>query len=132
MKYLIGNSVRHSIKNEPFQLLLTDMHMPDRDGYGPIESVGRTPLRLAADHRSNIIQTVTWRCLKLRVSEHLTKPVKQSELFKVLVGRWRIEEQLVKTADSTWMEKVRFEFHRRRFCWLKTAEQTSVSSRHPE
>lgn len=86
-------------QNEPFQLLLTDMHMPDRDGYDLIESVRQDSrfdslpiIILTSAHEPSDLA----RCLKLRVSEHLTKPVKQSELFEVLVRTLGIEEQLVK------------------------------------
>jgi PAS domain S-box-containing protein len=68
---------------EPYPLILTDMHMPDMDGFALIEQIRRRPelsaatimMLTSAGHRGDAA-----RCQDLGVSAYLLKPIRQSEL----------------------------------------------------
>jgi len=68
---------------EPYPLILTDMHMPEMDGFALIEQIRRTPglsaptimMLTSAGHRGDAA-----RCQDLGVSAYLLKPIRQSEL----------------------------------------------------
>jgi PAS domain S-box-containing protein len=73
---------------QPFAVVLLDGHMPDMDGFSVAE-------RISDDRRYADIKLVMLtsagqpedvaRCRKLDISAYLTKPIKQSELFDVIV-----------------------------------------------
>jgi two-component system sensor histidine kinase/response regulator len=68
---------------EPYPLILTDMHMPEMDGFALVEQIRRTPelsaatimMLTSAGHRGDAA-----RCQDLGVSAYLLKPIRQSEL----------------------------------------------------
>jgi PAS domain S-box-containing protein len=68
---------------EPYKLILTDMHMPDMDGFGLVEQIRKSPelatatimMLTSAGHRGDAA-----RCEELGVAAYLLKPVRQSEL----------------------------------------------------
>jgi PAS domain S-box-containing protein len=68
---------------EPYPLILTDMHMPEMDGFALIEQIRRRPelsaatimMLTSAGHRGDAA-----RCQDLGVSAYLLKPIRQSEL----------------------------------------------------
>lgn len=68
---------------EPYPLILTDMHMPEMDGFALIEQIRRRPelsaatimMLTSAGHRGDAA-----RCQELGVSAYLLKPIRQSEL----------------------------------------------------
>ena len=72
----------------PFRLLISDVHMPDIDGFGLAELI-------RADKQLNeldIIQLTSagqageqMRCQELRIAGQLTKPAKQSELYNLIM-----------------------------------------------
>jgi PAS domain S-box-containing protein len=74
---------------QPFALVLLDGHMPDMDGFTVAE-------RISNDHRyagTKLVMLTSAgqpedvvRCRKLGISAYLTKPIKQSELFDVIVS----------------------------------------------
>ncbi len=74
--------------DQPFAVVLLDGHMPDMDGFSVAD-------RISHDRRYAGIKLVMLtsagqpedvaRCRKLGISAHLTKPIKQSELFDVIV-----------------------------------------------
>jgi two-component system sensor histidine kinase/response regulator len=67
----------------PYNLILTDMHMPDMDGFALIEQIRQRPelaaatimMLTSAGHRGDAA-----RCQELGVSAYLLKPIRQSEL----------------------------------------------------
>ena len=72
----------------PFHLLISDVHMPKVDGFGFVEMI-RADISLAG---LNIIlltstgqQGDQQRCAELRIDAQLTKPVKQSELYNIVL-----------------------------------------------
>jgi CheY-like chemotaxis protein len=73
---------------EPFGLVLTDVHMPERDGFALAEEIRRdrelrdtTVIMLTSgDDLSEL-----GRCDELGVAAHLLKPIKQSELFDAII-----------------------------------------------
>jgi PAS domain S-box-containing protein len=72
---------------EPYALILTDMHMPNMDGFTLIENIRRRPelataiimMLTSAGHRGD-----AQRCQELGISAYLLKPVRQSELREAI------------------------------------------------
>ena len=81
--------LEESLRTTRFALALLDGHMPDMDGFAVAERISR-------DHRYAGMKLVMLtsagqtqdaaRCRKLGISAYLTKPIKQSELFDVIVN----------------------------------------------
>ena len=81
-------------RGQPFRLIVTDVHMPDMDGFELVESIRRTPdlsgaiilMLTSGDHLGDID-----RCRKLGVASFLTKPVRTTDLraalARALAGR---------------------------------------------
>lgn len=73
---------------QPFDLLLTDANMPETDGFTLIQR-----LRARGDLEAPIVMMLTSggrpgdvaRCAKLKISNYLMKPIKQSELFDTII-----------------------------------------------
>jgi two-component system sensor histidine kinase/response regulator len=75
--------------DKPFAVVLLDGHMPDMDGFTVAE-------RISQDRRYAGVKLVMLtsagqpedvaRCRRLGISAYLTKPIKQSELFDVIVS----------------------------------------------
>ncbi len=71
----------------PYQLILTDMHMPGMDGFTFIEQIRQMPelstatimMLTSAGHRGDAA-----RCQELGVSAYLLKPIRQSELREAI------------------------------------------------
>ena len=72
---------------QPFGLILTDMHMPDMDGFALVEEIRKRPelstatimMLTSAGHRGDAA-----RCQELGVSAYLLKPIRQSELREAI------------------------------------------------
>jgi two-component system, sensor histidine kinase and response regulator len=78
--------------DEPFVLLLVDVHMPEADGFSLIEQVRQRPglagaavMMLTSGDRPGDAA----RSRELGVRAYLTKPVKQSDLFNSMVAALR-------------------------------------------
>ena len=75
-------------QGRPFSLILSDMHMPDLDGFALAQQIRLEPQRVApiiimltsGDHLGDFQQSQ-----ELGISAYLIKPVKQSELFEAIV-----------------------------------------------
>ena len=73
--------------NAPYRLILTDMHMPEMDGFGLIERIRHRPelatatimMLTSAGHRGDAA-----RCKELGVAAYLLKPIRQSELREAI------------------------------------------------
>jgi len=71
----------------PYEVILTDMHMPHMDGFGLIERIRQHPelsaatimMLTSAGHRGDAA-----RCQALGVSAYLLKPIRQSELREAI------------------------------------------------
>jgi two-component system, sensor histidine kinase and response regulator len=73
---------------EPYGLILTDMHMPNMDGFDLIERIRETPQLVTATIMmltSGGQRGDALRCEELGIAAYLTKPVRQSELRQALV-----------------------------------------------
>ncbi len=72
---------------EPYGLILTDMHMPDMDGFALVEEIRQQPelatatimMLTSAGHRGDAA-----RCQELGVAAYLLKPIRQSELREAI------------------------------------------------
>jgi PAS domain S-box-containing protein len=72
---------------QPFGLILTDMHMPDMNGFQLIEEIRHRPelsaatimMLTSAGHRGDAA-----RCQQLGVAAYLLKPIRQSELREAI------------------------------------------------
>jgi CheY-like chemotaxis protein len=79
--------LRASHAGTPYEVILTDMHMPHMDGFGLIERIRRHPelsaatimMLTSAGHRGDAA-----RCQALGVSAYLLKPIRQSELREAI------------------------------------------------
>jgi PAS domain S-box-containing protein len=76
-------------RERPFQLVLSDLHMPVADGFMLAEAIRSQPtlartmvLMLTSGDRQGDVA----KCRELGISAYLFKPIKQSELFNVLVS----------------------------------------------
>ena len=72
----------------PFALILTDVNMPDMDGFTLVEQLRQSP-ELAGKAKVIILTSAgqrgeAARCKELGVAAYLTKPVSQSELFEAI------------------------------------------------
>ncbi len=87
----------------PFELLLSDVHMPGEDGFALIEQIRRDP---ALSDLTVILLTSSdqpedaARSEQLRVAERLMKPIKQSELFDAIVAALGISPPEPTAADT--------------------------------
>jgi two-component system, sensor histidine kinase and response regulator len=81
---------------EPFGLILTDMHMPNMDGFSLVENIRRRPelstltimMLTSAGHRGDAA-----RCQELGVAAYLLKPIRQSELREAIARVLGAKEQ---------------------------------------
>jgi PAS domain S-box-containing protein len=72
---------------QPYGLVLTDMHMPDMDGFALVEEIRHRPelstatimMLTSAGHRGDAA-----RCQALGVAAYLLKPIRQSELREAI------------------------------------------------
>ncbi len=73
---------------DPFRIVISDVNMPDRDGFDLAQTIRNDDqladtiiIMLTSGDRTEDIR----RCEELKTEAHLFKPVKQSELFDVLI-----------------------------------------------
>jgi PAS domain S-box-containing protein len=72
----------------PFDIILTDLNMPDMDGFTLVEQFRQSP-ELAAKTKVIMLTSAgqrgeVARCQELGVAAHLTKPVSQTELLEAI------------------------------------------------
>jgi len=83
-------------EGDPYQLVLTDMHMPHMDGFALVERIRQMPelctatimMLTSAGHRGDAA-----RCQELGVSAYLLKPIRQSELREAVARVLGAKEQ---------------------------------------
>jgi signal transduction histidine kinase/DNA-binding response OmpR family regulator/HPt (histidine-containing phosphotransfer) domain-containing protein len=74
--------------DRPYQLVLTDMHMPDTDGFGMVQEIRRRPeilpvtvvMLTSAGHPGDVE-----RCRQLGIPSYLYKPVRKWELLAAIL-----------------------------------------------
>ncbi|HZY63989.1 MAG TPA: response regulator [Edaphobacter sp.] len=83
--------------NEPYGLILTDMHMPKTDGFGLVQQIKQRPALCA----STIMMLTSGgqrgdaaRCGELGISAYLVKPVRQAELREAISRVLTPKEQI--------------------------------------
>ncbi len=76
-------------RGHPFSLVLTDVHMPEMDGFELVKRIHESPelarpviLMLTSGDRSDDLA----RCRRLGVSSYLTKPVRRAELRSAILA----------------------------------------------
>jgi PAS domain S-box-containing protein len=82
------NALEKGNPTNPIALVLLDVHMPDMDGFAVAEQIRnrykhqglRIILLTSASRPSDVA-----RCRELGISDYLSKPIKQSELFDAIV-----------------------------------------------
>jgi len=80
---------RSTENSQPFPLVLTDVHMPEMDGFDLVERILGTPtltnafilMLTSGEHAGDLT-----RCRELGVSSFLTKPVRRAELRSAIVN----------------------------------------------
>ena len=88
-----------SVAVDPYELILTDMHMPNMDGFGLVEKIRNTPglstaaimMLTSAGYREDVE-----RCRKLEITSYLLKPVQKAELLAAILkvlGREHLSAQ---------------------------------------
>jgi two-component system, sensor histidine kinase and response regulator len=84
----ISHLKRAAGRGSPFELVVTDLHMPEMDGFGLVDRIHKAPdlsgtpvIILTSGEKRGDIQ----RCRDLGVSTHLMKPVRRSELRAAIV-----------------------------------------------
>ena len=85
-----GIAALQCLKDAPgaFAVILTDVNMPDMDGFALVERIRQSP-ELAGKTKVIMLTSAgqrgeAARCQELGVAAHLTKPVSQSELFEAI------------------------------------------------
>src|SRR6185436_14595664 len=76
-------------RDEGFQLVLTDVHMPEMDGFDLVERIRSTPnltnafvlMLTSGEHLGDLA-----RCRELGISAYLTKPIRRAELRAAIVA----------------------------------------------
>lgn len=84
------------LAGEPYGLILTDMHMPEMDGFTLVEKIRQIPglatatimMLTSAGHRGDAA-----RCKELGISAYLLKPIRQSELREAIARVLGAKEQ---------------------------------------
>ena len=74
---------------EPFPLILTDVHMPEMDGFDLVACIKNLPRMKATTIlmlTSGSMPGDAVRCRELGVDAYLTKPVRQSELLRTMLA----------------------------------------------
>jgi signal transduction histidine kinase/CheY-like chemotaxis protein len=85
---------RGASRGQPFPLVLTDVHMPDMDGFDLAKRIQENPavaktaivMLTSGEHRSDRA-----RCKELGVLAYLTKPVRRAELRAAIAGAVLVE-----------------------------------------
>ena len=87
---------RAAERGDPFALVVTDVHMPEMDGFDLADEINQSPnlaniviMMLTSGEKRGDIQ----RCRGLGVSAHLMKPVRRAELRAAIVEALRSPEK---------------------------------------
>ena len=87
-----GLEALHSLRRGegPFVVILTDLNMPEMDGFGFVQEIRQSP-KLAGEAKVIMLTSAgqrgdAARCRELGVAAYLTKPISESELFEAIVG----------------------------------------------
>jgi PAS domain S-box-containing protein len=98
------NALENADSKNSFALVLLDVHMPDMDGFTVAEQINnhykqqgiKVILLTSASRPSDVA-----RCRELGISDYLSKPIKQSELFDAIVTAMAEEGRKPERYEST-------------------------------
>jgi CheY-like chemotaxis protein len=89
---------KHKERGDPFRLVLTDLHMPEVDGFGLVEQLRDLP----AEQQAVVLMVTASaqmgdlaRSTEMGVSAYLTKPVRRAELRQALANALSSGEPLM-------------------------------------
>jgi signal transduction histidine kinase/DNA-binding response OmpR family regulator len=135
MKSTLAESARDALdkmsaaaQREPYQLVLTDLHMPEMDGFQLAEQIRSRPEYAAV--RIMILTSATQRseaarCQELDISAHLLKPVGQSDLFQAIARALDGVSHTARTAPASLVPSA--EIAGRNFLHVLVAEDNAVN-----
>ena len=91
-------------RNRGFQVVLTDMQMPEMDGFELVEEIRRNPglaktsiMMLSSAHRGGFAE----QCRTLGITSYLFKPIRKKELLYALLGIVRPEMSLTRPVPAS-------------------------------
>ena len=116
----------------PFAVILTDLNMPDMDGFTLVEKLRQSPELTA---RTKVIMLTSAgqrgevaRCQALGVAAYLTKPVSQSELFEAISRVLGTPGRQPDSTDAGYgSDRTRRARRSYVFCWRRTMRSTRRS-----
>jgi PAS domain S-box-containing protein len=98
------NALENADSKKSFALALLDVHMPDMDGFAVAEQIrssykqqGIKVILLTSASRPSDVA----RCRELGISDYLSKPIKQSELFDAIVTAMADDSRKRERYEST-------------------------------
>src|SRR5215468_8565563 len=98
------SALRTANSTNSFALVLLDVHMPDMDGFAVAEQIrdsyrhlGTKVVLLTSASRPSDVA----RCRELGISDYLSKPIKQSELFDAIVTAMAQHSRKPERCEST-------------------------------
>jgi two-component system sensor histidine kinase/response regulator len=97
-------------RNQPYQIVLTDMQMPGMDGFRLVEEIRRDPglagmaiMMLSSAHHGGFAD----KCHRLGITSYLFKPVRKTELLSALQRVNGHETAIAKLSSVTVLEATR-------------------------
>ncbi len=112
-------------------MILTDVNMPDMDGFALVEKIRQSP-ELAGKTKVIMLTSAgqrgeAARCQELGVGAHLTKPVSQSELFEAISRVLGTSGSQPDSAELVTGQTVPKGTKKYVFCWRRTTRSTRRS-----
>jgi PAS domain S-box-containing protein len=116
---------------EPYALILTDMHMPNMDGFELVERIKNQPelcaatimMLTSAGHRGD-----AERCRTLGVTSYLLKPVRQSELREAIARVFGAKGKKDRICPIE-LDSLQEARDPKTFLWVLVAEDNDVNQR---
>lgn len=101
-----GREALAALKTGSYAILFTDLHMPDIDGYGVVQSIRANETRDGSDHFPVVVLTADVQMVQRQIylaegfDECLLKPVSLGQLRRLLI-RWGLLSDVVDVIPDT-------------------------------